>query len=49
MRQNKRPRFYRVLTEGRIPTYTAKFKFFDIARQNVESVFAAELRKNILS
>jgi len=49
MRQNKRPRFYRVLTEGRIPTYTAKFKFFDIAKQNVESVFAAELRKNILS
>ena len=48
MRQNKQPRFYRVLTEGRIPTYTAKFKFFDIARQSVESVFTAELRKNIL-
>jgi len=48
MRQNRQPRFYRVLTEGRIPTFTAKFKFFDIAKDNVESVFAAELRKNIL-
>ena len=48
MRQNKQPRFYRVLTEGRIPTYTAKFKFFDIAKDSVQSVFAAELRKNIL-
>jgi len=48
MRQNKQPRFYRVLTEGRIPTYTAKFKFFDIAKDSVQSVFAAELRRNIL-
>jgi hypothetical protein len=48
MRQSKQPRFYRVLTEGRIPTYKAKFKFFDIAKDSVESVFAAELRKNIL-
>jgi len=48
MRQNKQPRFYRVLTEGRIPTYTAKFKFFDIAKDSVQSVFSAELRKNIL-
>ena len=48
MRQNKQPRFYRVLTEGSIPTYTAKFKFFDIAKDSVQSVFAAELRKNIL-
>jgi hypothetical protein len=48
MRQNKQPRFYRVLTEGRIPTYKAKFKFFDIAKDSVQSVFAAELRKNIL-
>ena len=48
MRQNKQPRFHRVLTEGRIPTYRAKFKFFDIAQSNVQSVFAEELRKNIL-
>ena len=48
LRQNKEPRFYQVLSEGRIPKYRAKFKFFDIAKDSVQSVFAAELRRNIL-
>lgn len=47
-RQNKTPRFYRVLTEGRIPTYTAKFKFFDLSREEVAKTFTQELRRNIL-
>jgi hypothetical protein len=47
-RQNKQPRFYRVLTEGRIPTYSAKFKFFDLSKEQVAKTFADELRRNIL-
>lgn len=48
MRQNKQPRFYRVLSEGKIPTYSAKFKFFDLSQEQVAKTFAEELRKNIL-
>jgi len=48
MRQNKQPRFYRVLTQGRIPTYSAKFKFFDLSQEQVAKTFSEELLKNIL-
>lgn len=42
------PRFYRVMTEGRIPTYSAKFKFFDLSAQTLTDEFARRLRSQVL-
>ena len=41
-------RFYRVLTQGRIPTYSSKFKFFDIAKMSMTNEFTKRFRDNIL-
>ena len=47
-RQNKQPRFYRVLTEQRIPSYSPKFKFFDLSKETIGRVFQKEFDKMIL-
>ena len=44
----KQQRFYRVMTEGRIPTYTSKFKFFDISRETVTKEFVQRFQRRIL-
>ncbi len=41
-------RFYRVMTEGRIPTYTSRFKFFDISEQTITKEFVQRFQKRIL-
>jgi hypothetical protein len=41
-------RYYRVMTERSIPTYSSKFKFFDLSRQTIEQEFAKRFRDNIL-
>ena len=47
-RENKQPRFYRVLNEQRIPQYSAKFKFFDLSKQTIGRVFQKEFDQLIL-
>ena len=47
-RQNKEPRFYRVLNEQRIPTYSAKFKFFDLSKEQIGRTFQKEFDRMIL-
>jgi hypothetical protein len=44
----KQTRFYRVMTQGTVPTYSAKFRFFDLSRQTIESEFTQRLRSQIL-
>jgi hypothetical protein len=41
-------RFYRVLTQKSIPTYSAKFKFFDLSKETIGRVFVKEFDKMIL-
>jgi hypothetical protein len=41
-------RYYRVLTEGRIPTYSPKFKFFDLSAKTITDEFTKRLRSQIL-
>ena len=47
-RQNKQPRFYRVLNEQRVPTYSAKFKFFDLSKEQIGRTFQKEFDRMIL-
>lgn len=47
-RRQKQPRFYRVLNEQRVPTYSAKFKFFDLSKQQITQTFQKEFRSMIL-
>lgn len=42
------PRFYRVMTQGPVPSYSSKFKFFDLSAQTVTDVFVKEIRRQIL-
>jgi len=44
----KQQRFYRVMTEGRIPTYTNRFKFFDISEETVTKEFVQRFQRRIL-
>ena len=44
----KQQRFYRVMTEGRIPTYTSRFKFFDISQRTITEEFVRRFRSRIL-
>ena len=46
--RGKQQRFYRVMTEGRIPTYTSKFKFFDISKETVTKEFVQRFQRRIL-
>ena len=46
-RQNKQPRFYRVLTEQRVPSYSAKFKFFDLSKEQIGRTFQKEFDRMI--
>lgn len=39
---------HRIMTESKVPTYSAKFKFFDLSRQTIEQEFAKRFRDNIL-
>jgi hypothetical protein len=41
-------RYYRVMTESRLPTYSGKFKFLDIARSSVEREFAKNFSRIVL-
>ena len=41
-------RYYRVMTERSIPTYSPRFKFFDLSRQTIEQEFVKRFRDNIL-
>ena len=41
-------RFYRVMTEGRIPSYSPKFKFFDLSAQTLTDEFTRRLRSQVL-
>ena len=47
-RRQKQPRFYRVLTEQRIPSYSAKFKFFDLSKEQIGRTFQKEFDRMIL-
>ena len=47
-RQNKQPRFYRVLNEQSVPTYGNKFKFFDLSKETIGRVFQSEFDRLIL-
>ena len=47
-RQNKQPRFYRVLNEQRIPSYSPKFKFFDLSKEQIGRTFQKEFDRLIL-
>ena len=47
-RQNKQPRFYRVLTEQRIRHTGSKFKFFDLSKEQIGRVFQSEFDRMIL-
>jgi hypothetical protein len=44
----KQPRFYRVMTQGSVPTYNSKFKFFDLSAQTITNEFTRRLRSQIL-
>ena len=46
--KGKQQRFYRVMTEGNIPTYAAKFKFFDISAQTITKEFVKRFQSRIL-
>lgn len=46
--RGKQQRFYRVMTEGRIPTYTGRFKFFDISEQTITKEFVQRFQRRIL-
>ena len=46
--KGKQQRFYRVMTEGRIPTYTNRFKFFDISEETVTKEFVQRFQRRIL-
>lgn len=46
--RQKQPRFYRVMTQGRVPTYSAKFKFFDLSDLTIRSEFTKSLRSQVL-
>lgn len=46
--KGKQQRFYRVMTEGNIPTYAAKFKFFDISAQTITKEFVKRFQSQIL-
>lgn len=39
---------YRIMTESKLPTYSAKFKFFDIAAMSITNQFNKKFRENIL-
>jgi hypothetical protein len=39
---------YRIMTETKLPTYTGKFKFFDIAAMSITNEFSKRFRDNIL-
>jgi len=39
---------YRIMTETRLPTYSAKFKFFDISAMSITNEFNKRFRENIL-
>ena len=39
---------HRIMTESKVPTYSAKFKFFDLSRQTIEQEFVKRFRDNIL-
>lgn len=39
---------YRIMTETSLPTYTGKFKFFDIAAMSITNEFNKRFRENIL-
>lgn len=47
-RRSSQTRFYRVMTEGRIPTYSAKFKFFDLSSKTLTDEFNRRLRSQVL-
>jgi hypothetical protein len=47
-RQQKQPRFYRVLSQQRIPSYSAKFKFFDLSKEQIGRTFQKEFDRMIL-
>ena len=47
-RTQKQPRFYRVLNEQRIPSYSAKFKFFDLSKEQIGRTFQKEFDRMIL-
>jgi len=46
--RGKQQRFYRVMTEGNIPTYTSKFKFFDISQKTITEEFVRRFRSRVL-
>jgi hypothetical protein len=46
--RGKQQRFYRVMTEGNIPTYTSKFKFFDISERTITEEFVRRFRSRVL-
>ena len=46
--EGKQQRFYRVMTEGRVPTYTSKFKFFDISERTITEEFVRRFRSRVL-
>ena len=46
--RGKQQRFYRVMTEGKIPTYTSKFKFFDISEKTIAEEFVRRFRSRVL-
>ena len=41
-------RYYRVLNQQRIPTYSAKFKFFDLSKEQIGRTFQKEFDRMIL-
>jgi hypothetical protein len=47
-RQRSGVRYYRVMTESKLPTYSGKFKFIDIARTSVETSFAKNFSRIVL-
>jgi hypothetical protein len=47
-RQQKQPRFYRVLSQQRIPSYSGKFKFFDLSKEQIGRTFQKEFSRMIL-
>nr|BAR24368.1 hypothetical protein [uncultured Mediterranean phage uvMED] len=46
--KGKQQRFYRVMTEGRIPAYESRFKFFDISEETVTKEFVQRFQRRIL-
>ena len=47
-RQRSGVRYYRVMTESKLPTYSGKFRFIDIARASVETSFAKNFSRIVL-